>query len=423
MDCQKDQYFTRNVIGSASVEFFWGLGFPIVIESTFLQLFLNNLGASSFVIGCVPSLFIIGISIFPVFASYFTRNTLLKRTTVLVLHLLSGLSIFLFGCSMLLFENNASIVTLFFCCYAVFSICMGLTIPVWLNYLVRIFSENRAVKGIGYMMLFQNGAKILSSFVILKVVEKYAFSITSSSIVFIVTGLTFIIGALFFTLTKELADQGSPIEKNTESFVVHTRKSMKEILENRRFLVFLAADLDFYIVLTVLSFYANYAHTGFGIPQSIAAGIFVGCIYAGSVAVNIILGTLDFLSLKRKFILSKYISLTALILLITVPGNWCFFLISFLLGNVRAIRNIVYTPAVKRLSQKNDATSYFALAPVLTLPVGLGFPLLFGKSLDLLSFMEQDSYKILFGFCCIIVCITLIFTYYTDLEKTRLKKK
>ena len=42
------------------VEFFWGLGFPIVLESTFLQLFLKNLGASSFVIGIVPALFIFG---------------------------------------------------------------------------------------------------------------------------------------------------------------------------------------------------------------------------------------------------------------------------------------------------------------------------------------------------------------------------
>ena len=55
MDRQKDSYFRRNVFGVASVEFFWGLGFPIVLESTFLQLFLKHLGASSFVIGIVPS--------------------------------------------------------------------------------------------------------------------------------------------------------------------------------------------------------------------------------------------------------------------------------------------------------------------------------------------------------------------------------
>ncbi len=56
MKTDKDIYFKRNVLGVSVVEFFWGLGFPIVMESTFLQLFLKNLGASSFVIGIVPAL-------------------------------------------------------------------------------------------------------------------------------------------------------------------------------------------------------------------------------------------------------------------------------------------------------------------------------------------------------------------------------
>jgi len=54
MDTQKDTNFKRNIAGTAGVGFFWGLGFPIVQESTFLQLFRKNLGASSFAIGIVP---------------------------------------------------------------------------------------------------------------------------------------------------------------------------------------------------------------------------------------------------------------------------------------------------------------------------------------------------------------------------------
>ena len=51
-----DQYFRRNTVGISSVEFFWGLGIPVVMESTFLQLFLRNLGANNFLIGLIPSL-------------------------------------------------------------------------------------------------------------------------------------------------------------------------------------------------------------------------------------------------------------------------------------------------------------------------------------------------------------------------------
>ena len=85
-----------------------------------------------------------------------------------------------------------------------------------------------------------------------------------------------------------------------------------------------------------------------------------------------------------------------LVLLVVLPGVWSFFLISYMLGLVRAVRNMVYPPMVKKFSGKTDSTSYFALAPILTIPIGSGFPLIFGKLLDTLSFMQQDAYKILF---------------------------
>ncbi|MGI9570057.1 MAG: hypothetical protein ACR2PH_10055, partial [Desulfobulbia bacterium] len=174
MDSRKDTYFKRNALGVSVVEFFWGLGFPVVLESTFLQLFLKNLGASSFVIGLVPAMLITGISCFPIFSSYLSRNFQYKRTLVLILHLVTAFSVLLFGLTLLLLKDSGGVLPLFFASYGVFSMCIGLTIPIWLNYLVRIFSESRSVPGLGYMMLFQNIGKVISSFFILKVVEKYS---------------------------------------------------------------------------------------------------------------------------------------------------------------------------------------------------------------------------------------------------------
>jgi hypothetical protein len=290
---------------------------------------------------------------------------------------------------------------------------MGLTIPVWLNYLVRIFSEVKAVSGFGYMMLAQNIAKVISSFFILKVVDTYAFSLASSAWVFMGTGLLFIIGSFCFFLTTEVADPEDP-ERDDLSFVRHTRQALAEILRNRRFLIFLAADLDIYVILTTMSFYANYATGFFGVSAPVAAGTFVGCIYAGSITVNIFLGVLNFLGLKQKLVLSKLITFTLLVLLIFFPGYYSFFLISYLLGFVRATRNMIYAPSIKKFAGKVDVTSYFALAPILTIPVGSGFPLLFGKALDLLSFMEADAYRLLFAVSAVFILITLYFSLMTD---------
>lgn len=396
MNEQKDLYYKRNVCAVSLVEFFWGLGFPIVLESTFLQLFLKSLGASSFAIGIVPALLIGSISFFPLFASYFSRNYRYKRMLVLYLHVATALSILLFGLLVLSIGDADNILIFFFLCYGGFSICLGLTIPIWLNYNIRIFSEAKLVPSLGYMMLSQNIAKIFSSYFILKFVEKYAFSIESSAYAFIITGLVFIVGSSAFILTKELADPDDP-EPDDISFFQHTRNSLAEILENRRFLLYLVADLDFYIVLTALSFYANYATGYYGVDPAIAAGFFIACIYAGSITVNILLGTMNLLSLKQKFVLSKAVTVTLLFLLAFFPAAPTFFVISFMLGFVRATRNMVYSPSVRRFTSCTDTTPYFSMASLLTLPFAAGFPLLFGKMLDNLAYLQADSYRLLFG--------------------------
>ncbi len=419
MDHQKDLYFRRNVLAVSMVEFFWGLGFPIVLESTFLQLFLKHLGASSFAIGMVPSLLMTGIACFPVFSSYLSRNVRMKMPIVLFLHLISAFSILLFGVTLLFTKQSGNVLPLFFISYSVFSICMGLTIPVWLNYLVRIFPESKTVPGLGYMMLAQNIGKVIASFFILTIVEKYSFSAGSTPWVFIITGLVFVIGSLCFVFTREVADKDDGIGERI-SFLVHTRQSFTEIISNRRFLIFLvAADLEFIVIITSLSFYANYATIYFNVPVAVAAGLFVACIYAGSITVNIFLGALNFFSLKQKFVLSKIITVLMLSLLIFCPGYAVFFLVSYMLGFGRATRNMVYPPSVKKFAAKSDATSYFALAPILTLPVTAGYPLLFGNMLDRLAGMGQMSYQILFGLSALIAAVAACLAMITDYREVK----
>ena len=228
------------------------------------------------------------------------------------------------------------------------------------------------------------------------------------------TGLLFLVGSLGFLLTKELIGPNDGVSPR-QSFFVHVKTSLSEIKSNRNFLYFLSScDLEFVITLTTLSFYANYATGYYAIPEAIAAGLFVACIYSGSITVNIFLGTMNLLSLKQKFILSKFVSFTALILLAWFPTYTTLFLASFMLGFVRAIRNMVYPPSVKKFAGREDATSYFAFGSILTLPFSAGYPLVFGKALDYLSFLASDAYKIMFSVSALIIVCTLFLALKTD---------
>ena len=416
MSADKDRYFIQNVIGISGVEFLWGLGLPVVVESTFLQLFLKNLGASSFVIGLIPFFFFVGISVFALFSSYFTANLEFKRTAVILLHLVSGISMLLIGINLLIFKQVSLILSAFFFCYAVFSVCVGMTLPVWLNYLVKIFSKEKSVAGLGFMIIAQNIGKLICSLVILKVVARYSFSPVSSALVFIAVGAVFILGSLLFLFTKEINQAGDALPAGKTTFFTYVSRSCRHMLKDRNFLTFLAGDSMIFIVITAISFYANYATTYRGIDPAVAAGVFIGCIYTGAILSNILLGTAGYLSLKQKYLLSNTTALAGLISLTIVTSTWGFYIASLLLGFARGTRMLAYPLSVKRLSELRDSTSYFAIGPIFTLPFATLLPLATGKFLDLFSTLEADSYRIVFLAAVFLALVTFVCLLKTDFD-------
>jgi len=414
-----DRYFKQNVIGISGAEFFWGLGLPVVLESTFLQLFLKNLGASSFQVGLIPAFSFLGSSVFALISSYLTEGLETKRRSVIFLHLISGFSMVFFGASLFFVGEQAPVLSIFFISYAVFSICVGMTIPVWLNYLVSIFTEERSFSGLGFMLLAQNFARLSSSLMIVKFVEKYAFSQTSSAGIFLVVGLLFCVGGLFFLLTKEIPTPDVGAGMGRGSFWTYVQNTGRQIFQNRNFLLFLVGDMDFYVIVTVISFYANFATAFCGIETSIAAGFFVSFIYIGAIMTNILLGSLDMLAPRNKYVLSKIASMSALLLLMAFGTLWGFFLASFLLGVARGARMVVYPPAIKKLSGLKDVTGYFAVAPILTMPFALLLPMAYGYFLDLFSHLRGDSYRIVFLMSLVLVVGSLLTILRVDFQNNR----
>ncbi|MCD4743351.1 MAG: MFS transporter [Desulfobacteraceae bacterium] len=418
-DIEKDSYFLRNATSVSIVEFIWGLGLPILLESTFLQIFLKTLGASDFIIGLVPCIFITGISTFPLLSSYLTRNRRLKKQVVINLHILSSFATILFGISLFFVKTPSYIILLFFLSYIVFSMSIGLVLPVWLNFLVKIFSEKRSIAGFGIMMCAQSTAKLIGSFIILKMVEKFGFSTSTAAYFFLITGLLFLIGSFCFLFTKELVENEDK-HINSESFSRHTKKTILEIIKNKNFLKYLVGDLDNYVVITTISFYAVYATEFFGIKASTAAGLFVSLTCAGSIAANLLFGPfdfIDFLTLKKKFISTKILSITGLFILIFMPTLTGFLIASFLFGFCRGTRSTIFSPTVKMLSNKEDTTGYFAVAPLLTMIFGSGLPVFYGLMLDMLGSMQENAYRLMFSISIFLISIIFYFAIITDFQK------
>jgi len=393
-----DEYFRRSTVGISSVEFFWCLGFPVVMESTFLQLFLRNLGASSFLIGLIPTMLAGGIAVFSLLSGILTGHLERKRPTVIAVHIAGALPLLSFGILLAVSGFTPSILFVFYCCYALFSVGIGFILPVWQNYLVKIFTEQRSISALAVMWTTQSIAKILSSYLILRIVERYSFSAAGSSIIFIAVGVVFLGGSFLFLITHE--ESGPTPRAGPQWSTAYRRSSIihgfRSVLRNRNFLLFLGTDLEFFALIGIISFYANYATEHCGINPAMASGLFVTFNYLGGITVNVLLGWFQLFTLKGKYWITKTLALLAVPLICIICRPWAFFLASYLFGASRSTRMLVYAPAVKRLSGMDDATHYFAVAPLITLPLSVSIPLINGAALDRLVDLGGWSYRIVF---------------------------
>jgi MFS family permease len=405
-----EQYFRRNTVGISSTEFLWGIGLPVVVESTFLQLFLRNLGASSFLIGLIPTLFSTAIALFSILSGTLTGGIERKRPFVVGFHALAASPLLCFAVIMVVSGLTPSTLTLFFIFYTLFSIGVGFTLPVWQNYLVKIFSEERSIKALAVMFSVQSFAKVLSSFFILSLVERYSFSETGSSIIFSAVGIVFLSGSFTFLITRE---DDKAVKKTPQD---HKRLEPASVLHgfgavvrNRSFMIFLGTELEFFALIGIISFYANFATEYCGIAPALASGLFLVFFHFGGITVNVVLGWLHLFTLKNKYLITKCLSLAVIPLLCFSCRLWTFLLASCLFGASRATRMLVFPPAVKRLSGVADSTHYFALAPLLTLPLSAGIPLANGACLDWLAALGSWSYRIVFLAMGVLGAVSLVF--------------
>jgi hypothetical protein len=105
-----------------------------------------------------------------------------------------------------------------------------------------------------------------------------------------------------------------------------------------------------------------------------------------------------------------------MLILIVGSAQWDFLLASFLLGAARGTRIIIMPPAVKKLSGLTDATGYFALFSIFTLPIAMGLPIMTGYFLDYFSNLGGDAYRMIFGVGVGLILMTLFFLFKVDFD-------
>ncbi len=413
-------HFGRNTFSITAVEFFWGLAMPLIFESTYIQIFLRELGATNFQIGLMPVLLSLGIPLISLLSAYLTTHLVRKKTAVFLTNLFASVPIILLGLMFRTDLENSRVILFFYLFYAAFSFTLGLLLPVWQNFLVKIFLEKDTLRALSVMHISQSITRIIGSLALLKIVERYGISRTGAGNLFIIAGILMFAGSLFFTLAREIPERTIYSRRFTPLVFM---KTLKSIIHNRKFIFFLLSDICYFAVMNVISFYAVYATEYCGIKPAYVSGLFITLNVTGSIIFQAVFGYFNLLGLKNKLYLEKYLSLAGITVLLFLPSLAGFLSASFLLGAGRSIRVLAYAPIIKKLSGQQDATPYFAAAPIIILPLSVGLPLFNGKFLDKFAYLGAFSFRIMFGLMAVLVAVSIFFLNKTDFNAGGDKRK
>jgi len=400
------KYFLRNAVSTSAGEFLWGLGLPIILESTFVPVFLTSVGASNSQIGMTGTIFSFSMAFIPFLAVYLTSRIPYKKWPTVWLQVIPSISIILLGLYYLFFGTPRFAYPIFIFFYSWFAVGLAATIPVWQNFVVKIFMPWDSVRGISIMMFAQNFAKLLSGVVLTFAIGAVGMSLASAGMVFFLAGVLFLIGSFGYAFARENRDE---IDQTAyESPVGYFGYYFRHVLKNRSMILYLLQDIEFSAVVVSVTFYARYAIDWRSVPASVAGGAFIIFLFIGAVSANLLLGFARPLKIKVRYALIKASTILAIALLVFLKSTILFFAVSFLLGFSRSGRNQLYAPVVKGLSGLEDASPYYAISPFLMLPVSAGLPVAVGFLLDCFSAWKAFAYRVTFASLLLIVILSLI---------------
>ena len=408
----------RNTAGLAWSEFCVGLALPVITaDAAFLPLLMRAAGGTTFEVGLMAAIFWAALAVLPLVSAYLTRGASDKRTIAIVTNATLALPPLVFGGVLLLLGPRFLSVAALIITYAFLATAFGVSAPLWREYVTRIFPPQRVFAGLSVMFALQTVARILSGLLAAALVERFVFAPAMVGAVFIGTGVLLAVAALMLALTRELAPAAPGNAGAGARFV----EVVATALRNRSFLLYMANDIEFYASSAVTAFYAVYATEHVGIAAA-AATAFVVATHSGSTAAYLFLGRSRLLSLRQRLILGKCLSVAGVLLVLAVPAfaapaPWAFFAASALIGIGRATRQLAFLPVVKLLSRRSDATAYYALAQLVTMPFSVGLPLLAGQVLQLLAALGGDAYRLVFGALAALMALSMFVLLRVDLSE------
>ena len=356
----------HNLILNCAHEFFWGIGLSFHTVYAIIPLFLKQLGAPQGVCLSVAGLWSILVAFPQLFTAIIGRNIKNIKRTVIGVHIFAMPPIFFAGFIFAFFAPSGPYSwVLYYICFILYGIGIGIIIPIWTEFLNHTFSINKRGKYLGISFAWNSIGGFFGGFAVRLVLNSNIPFPQNFGWGFLIFFTCILIGTILFKWYHIKLDRNNHKNRSINDFLSETKSIIKTNFNFRNYLIsrmFLTANYP------AISLYAVYTQNKFDFDIS-EAGVFVIINVIASGAGSLLSGWIGDLYGHKNSILLSFISYLMALLVALLANNMFHVYIIFLflglgLGAfMPSAMNLIY-----KFADGGDSKIYMALTDTILAP-------------------------------------------------------
>ena len=359
----------HNLILNCAHEFFWGIGLSFHTLYAIIPLFLKQLGAPQGICLSVAGLWSILVAFPQLFTAIIGRNIKNIKRTVIGVHIFAMPPIFFAGFIFAFFAPSGPYSwVLYYICFILYGIGIGIIIPIWTEFLNHTFSINKRGKYLGISFAWNSIGGFFGGFAVRLVLNSNIPFPQNFGWGFLIFFTCILIGTILFKWYHIKLDINNHKNRSINDFLSETKSIIKTNFNFRNYLIsrmFLTANYP------AISLYAVYTQNKFDFDIS-EAGVFVIINVIASGAGSLLSGWIGDLYGHKNSILLSFISYLMALLVALLANNMFHVYIIFLflglgLGAfMPSAMNLIY-----KFADGGDNKIYMALTDTILAPFTL----------------------------------------------------
>jgi MFS family permease len=369
----------------------FSIGIACFDSGTVLASFVATLTASTILLGLLSTVFQVSVGLPQLAAARFLAHRPRKLPFVVGASLCRNTPLYILAAATWFRPPAPVLLAVFFVCYALFALGMGMESVAWLDIFAKIAPQERRGQIFAIGRTLGNLCSFGAGFLVARILAAEGQFPRNYALLFLVTALLMTAAMTVFALVREPIERSAPAQgavpqgvPDDRAVIVQGRRIWRQDGVFRRYVI---ARIAYVAHLVAVPFYLLFAREAVGIDDA-TIGVFVSASMVGQLGANLVWGWISARFGNRRVVQGALLIAALLplyVLLTPALPRGAFLLVYVASGAVLAGEMIGWMNLLLEIAPAPRRPLYISLQGTLLLPANL-LPLVGGVALSIIPY-------------------------------------